>query len=105
VAAGQHVIAGARAIYQAETRRQAIATFVVQKRRRQGLYRKAVACLEKDLDALLCPMDYPDHLWAKLHTTNAIERCFREVRRGARPMSAFSMTRAVTASPARSSLT
>ena len=34
-------------------------------------------------------MDYPRHLRAKLRTTNAIERCFRELRRRTRPMSAF----------------
>jgi len=85
----QEVIAGARAIYQAATRREAVAAFVSWKRRWQALYPKAVACLEKDLDALLCYMDYPKHLRAKLRTTNAIERCFREVRRRTRPMSAF----------------
>jgi transposase-like protein len=34
-------------------------------------------------------MDYPAALRSKLRTTNAIERCFREVRRRTRPMSAF----------------
>ena len=34
-------------------------------------------------------MDHPKHLRPKLRTTNAIERCFREVRRRTRPMSAF----------------
>ena len=85
----QDVIAGARAIYHAETRREAVAAFVSWKRRWQISYPKAVACLEKDLDALLCCMHYPKHLRAKLRTTNAIERCFREVRRRTRPMSAF----------------
>lgn len=85
----QEVIAGARAIYQAATRRQAVAAFVVWKRQWQGLYPKAVVCLEKDLDALLRCMDYPKHQRPKLRTTNAIERCFREVRRRTRPMSAF----------------
>jgi len=85
----QDVIAGARAIYQADTRPEAVAAFVSWKRRWQIPYPKAVACLEKDLDALLCCMDYPKHLRAKLRTTNAVERCFREVRRRTRPMSAF----------------
>jgi putative transposase len=85
----QDVIAGARAIYQADTRREAVAAFLVWKRRWQALYPKAVACLEKDLEPLLCCMDYPKHLRPKLRTTNAIECCFREVRRRTRPMSAF----------------
>jgi hypothetical protein len=29
---------------------------------------------------------FPRHLWRKLRTTNAIERCFVEVRRRTRPM-------------------
>jgi len=85
----QEVIAGARAIYQADTRREAVKAFRAWKRGWATLYPKAVACLEKDLDALLRCMDYPKHLRPKLRTTNAIERCFREVRRRTRPMSAF----------------
>lgn len=85
----QHVIAGARAIYQAKTRREAVAASVIWKRRWQALYPKAVACLEKDLQELLAHMHYPASLRPKLRTTNAIERCFREVRRRTRPMSAF----------------
>lgn len=85
----QEVIAGARAIYQAATRREAIKAFRAWKRGWATLYPKAVACLEKDLEALLPCMDYPKYLRAKLRTTNAIERCFREVRRRTRPMSAF----------------
>jgi len=85
----QEVIAGARAIYQAATRREAIKAFRAWKRGWTTRYPKAVACLEKDLEALLCCLDYPKYLRAKLRTTNAIERCFREVRRRTRPMSAF----------------
>jgi putative transposase len=85
----QDVIAGARAIYQADTRREAVAAFVSWKRRWQIPYPKAVACLAKDLQELLAHMHYPASLRPKLRTTNAIERCFREVRRRTRPMSAF----------------
>ena len=86
----QQVIAGARAIYQASTRRGAIAAFLAWKRQWQRLYPKAVLCLEKDLNELLACMDFPQPMRVKLRTTNAIERCFREVRRRTRPMSAFS---------------
>jgi putative transposase len=83
------VIKGARAIYLASTRRAAIKAFRRWKKRWEPCYPKAVDCLEKDLDALLCCMDYPIHQRSKLRTTNAIERAFVEVRRRTRPMSAF----------------
>ena len=86
----QQVMAGARAIYQASTRRGAIAAFLAWKRHWQRPYPKAVLCLEKDLNELLACMDFPQPMRVKLRTTNAIERCFREVRRRTRPMSAFS---------------
>lgn len=50
---------------------------------------KAVACVERDLEHLLPVFQEPPALWAKLRTTNAIERVFREVRRRIRPMSCF----------------
>ncbi len=83
------VIAGARTIYQSATRRQARAAFHQWQACWQRSYPKAVACLEQDLEALLAHLDYPASLRPKLRTTNAIERCFREVRRRTRPMSAF----------------
>jgi len=85
----QQVISGARTIYQAPSRRAALAAFLCWKRQWQALYPKAVLCLEKDLNELLACMDYPERMRSKLRTTNAIERCFREVRRRTRPMSAF----------------
>jgi len=48
-----------------------------------------VACLERDLDALLAHFAVPEPLRVKVRTTNAVERCFREVRRRTRPMSCF----------------
>ena len=80
---------GAQAIYLAETRREALHSFRAWKRAWQERYPKAVARLEKDLDALLAHFNYPMALRVKLRTTNAIERAFREVRRRTRPMSAF----------------
>jgi putative transposase len=74
------VIAGARAIYQAPTRREAVAAFRQWRTRWRSPYPKAVACLEKDLQELLAHLDYPVRMRSKLRTTNAIERCFREVR-------------------------
>jgi putative transposase len=52
-------------------------------------YCKLVERLERDLPALLTFFEFPRHLWQKLRTTNAIERCFVEVRRRTRPMVVF----------------
>ena len=51
-------------------------------------YPKAVACLRGDLDELLVHLEVlRDANWRKAsRTTNAIERCFGEVRRRTRPM-------------------
>jgi len=50
---------------------------------------EAVACVEKDLEELLSFFSESANLARKLRTTNAIERCFREVRRRTNPMSCF----------------
>ncbi len=50
---------------------------------------QAVACLERDLDALLACFACPPEHRKKIRTTNAIERAFREVRRRVRPMTCF----------------
>jgi transposase-like protein len=82
-------IAEARAIYQAETRRAAIQAYWKWARRWRGEAPKAVACLERDLDSLLSFLACPSGHRLMVRTTNAIERCFREVRRRTRPMSCF----------------
>ena len=51
--------------------------------------------LERDLPELLTFLDFPQHLWRKLRTTNAIERCFVEVRRRTRPMVVFTNVQSV----------
>jgi transposase-like protein len=87
------VLQGARAIYLADTKRQARQAFRSWEKRWEPAYAEAVACLRKDLDALLCCFDYPKALRPKIRTTNPIERAFREVRRRTRPMSAFTNDR------------
>lgn len=59
-------------------------------------YPRAVACLEKDLDQLLCffQIKRPE-LWSRLRTTNLIERSFREVRRRTRPMKVMANTQSL----------
>lgn len=52
-------------------------------------YPRLVRRLERDLPELLAFYHFPRQLWRKLRTTNAIERCFVEVRRRTRPMVLF----------------
>ena len=80
---------GAQAIYRADGRRQAEAAFRAFRHRWQSVYGPMVRQLERDLPELLSFFSFPRHLWRKLRTTNAIERCFVEVRRRTRPMVAF----------------
>jgi len=80
---------GARAIYRAEARRFAIQAYWAWARRWRGEAPKAVACLERDLEPLLAFLSCPPSHRRVVRTTNAIERCFREVRRRTRPMSCF----------------
>lgn len=85
----QECMQGARAIYQAPTRRQAVRAYWAWSQRWRGAAPKAVACLERDLDELLSFLACPEPHRRKVRTTNAIERAFREVRRRTRPMSCF----------------
>ncbi len=82
-------LAGAKTIFQAHTRREAIVRFgqwdELWRQRAPG----AVQCIEDDLDELLPFLACPKTHWRKVRTTNAIERAFREVRRRTRPMSCF----------------
>ena len=79
----------AQKIYQAPSLAEARRAFLKFKWNWQGLYPKVVKSLEKDLPELLNFYDFPQPLWRKLRTTNAIERCFVEVRRRTRPMVVF----------------
>lgn len=83
------VKAGAQALYLARSRWQAQNAFGRFRRQWQSVYPAMVRRLERDLPELLTFFDFPRHLWRKLRTTNAIERCFVEVRRRTRPMVCF----------------
>ena len=61
----------------------------------QAQYSGLVRRLERDLPELLTFFDFPQPLWRKLRTTNAIERCFVEVRRRTRPMVLFTNIQSV----------
>lgn len=85
----QQCLEEAKAVYKAETRRAAVQTYWAWARRWREEAPGAVACLERDLDSLLSFLDCPSAHRRMVRTTNAIERCFREVRRRTRPMTCF----------------
>ena len=79
----------AQSIYLAENRAAARRAFQRFQFRWRAAYSKMVSRLERDLPELLTFFEFPQHLWRTLRTTNAIERCFVEVRRRTRPMVVF----------------
>lgn len=85
----------ARAIYDAENRKEAIKAFNVWAERWRTAYPKAVKCIEKDLEELLNFYYCPERIRIKVRTTNVIERAFREVRRRTRPMSCFNNVQSI----------
>lgn len=85
----QKCLEEAKVIYQAETKTAAVQTYWAWARRWREEAPGAVACLERDLDSLLSFLDCPPEHRRIVRTTNAIERCFREVRRRTRPMTCF----------------
>lgn len=85
----EECLRGAKRIYQAVNKREAVRLFNQWASEWRSTQPRAVACLEEDLDDLLNFLDCPQAHWKKVRTTNAIERAFREVRRRTRPMSCF----------------
>jgi transposase-like protein len=85
----------AQKIYQAPDLAMARQAFRRFHRHWQAVYPRLVKSLEKDLPELLSFFHFPKHLWKKLRTTNAIERCFVEVRRRTRPMVVFTNVQSV----------
>ena len=83
-------VAAASAIYRAKNKNEAQRAFRRWKQNWEVRRPKAVACVERDLEALLHFFDVPKAHWKKVRTTNVIERAFREVRRRTRPISSFS---------------
>jgi putative transposase len=78
-----------QAIYQASSRREAEAQARLFAHYWQATYPSVVQRVLTDLPELLAFFQCPRPLWRKLRTTNAIERCFVEVRRRTRPMVCF----------------
>lgn len=88
-------INGARAIYNASNRKEALMAFNEWAGVWRTIYPKAVKCIEKDLEELLNFYYSPKEIWKKVRTTNVIERVFREVRRRTRPMSCFNNVQSI----------
>jgi len=85
----------AQHIYQATSQATARRAFERFRFRWRAKYPQLVRRLERDLPELLMFFEFPRHLWRKLRTTNAIERCFVEVRRRTRPMVVFTNVESV----------
>jgi len=80
-------LAGAKLIFAASSRTEAIRRFKEWKEKWAAYEESAVRSLEKDLYECLDYYDFEKCLWKKIRTTNVIERSFREIRRRTRPMS------------------
>jgi transposase-like protein len=80
---------GLRRVYQAASRREAEQAYQAWARQWVGCEPAAVRCVEGDLEPLLAFFQMPKAHWRMLRTTNAIERCFREVRRRTRAIGCF----------------
>ena len=72
---------GAKDIFNAPSRREAIRRFKTWQEKWQGEEERAVRCMEKDLFHCLHYYSFPRDLWKKIRSSNILEREFREVRR------------------------
>lgn len=80
---------GLRKVYTAASRAGAEAAFAAWALEWKDKEPAAVRCVEADLESLLSFYSMPKPQWKMLRTTNAIERCFREVRRRTRSIGCF----------------
>lgn len=86
---------GAKLIYLAPNRIEAVKRFRAWRDRWRELEPKAVACLESDIEEMLEFFAVPCEFQKMVRTTNPIERVFREVRRRIRTISCFTNRRSV----------
>jgi len=80
---------GLRKVYSAPSRAEAEALYAAWAQEWKDRESSAVRCIETDLESLLWFYSMPKSHWKMLRTTNAIERCFREVRRRTRSIGCF----------------
>ena len=82
-------LSGLRAVYDAPSRPAAEKAYARWAKRWVREEPEAVRCVERDLEALLVFYAMPPAHRKMVRTTNAIERCFREVRRRTRSIGCF----------------
>ena len=80
---------GLRKVYSARSRPEAESLYAAWAQEWKEKESSAVRCVETDLDSLLSFFSMPKAHWKMLRTTNAIERCFREIRRRTRSIGCF----------------
>jgi transposase-like protein len=80
---------GLRKVYCARSRPEAETLYAAWAQEWKERESSAVRCVETDLESLLSFYSMPQAHWKMLRTTNAIERCFREVRRRTRSIGCF----------------
>ncbi len=88
-------LAGAKEIYLAKNRKEAVAVFKQWREQWIGIEPKAVRCLTQDIDKMLHFFELPEADRVTMRTTNSIERVFKEVRRRTRTISCFTNRRSV----------
>jgi len=71
----------ARELYRAKSKREAVRKFKGWKEKWESVIPRAVKSIERELHRLFSFYDFPEGQRKKIRTTNAIERCLREVRR------------------------
>jgi len=83
------VAAQAKLIFYATSQAEARERFNEFKARWQKQLPPIVECIEKDLDELIAFYQFPYQHWAKIRSTNVIERAFKEFRRRIKVMETF----------------
>jgi len=86
---------GAKQIYLAENRTQAIHRFKLWRDKWKDVETKAVMCMQNDIGEMLEFFELPKEHQKTMRTTNPIERVFREVRRRIRTISCFTNRKSV----------
>lgn len=77
---------GVRSVFYASSREKALDLFQEFKNRWVPHIPSAVACLERNLEACLTYLAFPEEEWVSLRTTNCIERLHKEFKRRTKSM-------------------
>lgn len=82
------VQAAFKAIFYRDSRAQADQEAAAFREKYRSIYPEAIACMERDWEACLSFYDFPKTHWARIRTSNVIERMFEEVKKRSKKMSA-----------------